>query len=419
MDVLRFAQQRVKAFLDEVERLSGAEFPHEHSSTALDRLRDRFRNHLNQLEQLTPESDSGVVKQQCRLVLDDLFTYLPLLGFILRSTNVRNAFEVFGPFLRLARVVLEPSVPAASGKTKLLLSSEWDFSPFTYPAIPALPGYLFIGLPAPESSNPLLLPLAGHELGHAVWLDRDLETQFRVRAKQCVIAAITDRWSEYVSIFGPLVSSASELTTNLLAVETWTRSVALCVCQAEETFCDFVGLRLFRESYLHSFCYLLSPNFGARSERYPDMSRRIENLLHASTRYSVAYDTEYQNSFDSSDPPQLSREDEFRLSIADEALKVLVPKLVLLADQEVRTAALPERNPDEIGRILKWFRRVTPAEGCQSVPDILNAAWLAYLDPNLWQNLPVIREKRDLVLKELTLKNLEIFEIEQIQKDPL
>src|SRR5207247_1253486 len=93
-----------------------------------------------------------VSKQACRLTLDDLFTYLPFLGFILRSTNVRNAFEFLGPFRRLAGEVLEPQVTPDKRETKLLFSSEWDYTPFTYFSVPQLRRYVLIGLPAPESA---------------------------------------------------------------------------------------------------------------------------------------------------------------------------------------------------------------------------------------------------------------------------
>src|SRR5439155_22334513 len=139
------------------------------SKAALDQLRTLFERKLQRLEAFAPGSDLSIISQECRVTLLALYQYLPLLGFILRSTNVRNAFEAFGPFLRLAGDVLEPGIERSQRKTKLLLSSEWDYSPFTYPTIPDLPKFLFIGLPAPESANPLLIPLAGHELGHAVW----------------------------------------------------------------------------------------------------------------------------------------------------------------------------------------------------------------------------------------------------------
>ena len=93
--------------------------------------------------------------------LHDLAQYTPILGFILRSTNIRNAFEARGPLVRLAQKLL-------SKNTKLIVSSEWQYSPFVHPPIQDLKNFVLIGLPAPESSNPLIIPLAGHELGHAV-----------------------------------------------------------------------------------------------------------------------------------------------------------------------------------------------------------------------------------------------------------
>src|SRR4029079_7231830 len=94
------------------------------------------------------QSDQTIVKQTCALDLHHLFTYLPLLGFVLRSTNVRNAFEVFRPLLRLAGDIRDPGVPKGKRKTELVLSSEWDYSPFVYREMPKLPGFVMIGIPS-------------------------------------------------------------------------------------------------------------------------------------------------------------------------------------------------------------------------------------------------------------------------------
>mgnify|MGYP001286141063 CR=1 FL=1 len=151
--------------MGEVARLRQSEFPYKHSVEALDRIDKLFTRKLARLNAFGHSSDPAIVSQECALALRDVFRYLPLLGFILRSTNVRNAFEVYGPLLRLASAVLEPGVAKGDRRTRLLLSSEWDYSPHVYTEIADLPGFVLIGLPAPESSNPLLVPLAGHELG--------------------------------------------------------------------------------------------------------------------------------------------------------------------------------------------------------------------------------------------------------------
>lgn len=156
-----YSVSRLKGVLEEIGRLKESEFPYQHSQDALDRIEKLFISHKTRLESLAPDKKPAIVQQFCSAALTDLFKYLSFLGFILRSTNVRNAFEVYGPLLRLSRKVLGLD-------TKQILSSEWEYSPFTYRPIAELPGFVLIGFPAPESSNPLLIPLAGHELGHTI-----------------------------------------------------------------------------------------------------------------------------------------------------------------------------------------------------------------------------------------------------------
>jgi hypothetical protein len=94
------------------------------------------------------------------------------LGLLLRSSNLRNAFEIYFPIKILSTELLEHN-------TCVVLSSEWEFSPFIYPvALDELPEFVFIGIPASECHNPLILPLAGHELGHVVWRRKGAEAEF-------------------------------------------------------------------------------------------------------------------------------------------------------------------------------------------------------------------------------------------------
>jgi len=161
MQPLVFARHRLVAFNEELARLERAEFPYPAAEAALRKINDVFAAHAEMLDMLGADSDLNTVNQVCQQQLTDLWDYLPFLGFILRSTNVRNAFEIYTPLERLAWRVLGPDA-------QLLLSSEWDYSPFVYTQDPLLPGFVFIGIPAHESSNPLVAPLAGHEMGHAL-----------------------------------------------------------------------------------------------------------------------------------------------------------------------------------------------------------------------------------------------------------
>jgi hypothetical protein len=418
---LEFAIARIEAFLAEVTRLDECEFPYEHSQAALHRIRDLFQKKLAILRAFDAKSDPAVVKQECRLSLSDLFNYVPLLGFILRSTNVRNAFEVFGPLLRLAGDLLEPGIDKSSRRTRLVLSSEWDYSPFVYGEIPDLPGFVLIGLPAPESSNPLLIPLAGHELGHAVWAKCKLRSVLMPIAGTYVLDVIRIRWGEFVQVFSPpggKVTSQADLISDIFCVQYWQQCLPWVLKQAEESFCDFLGLRLFRESYANAFAYILAPGTAdARSLVYPNMKKRVSNLIKAATSYGILIPTDYANQFDDWTIPNLTQGDFFLLSVADQVLDRMVDDLIARANAEVNAAAIAASDQAETDRILQRFDQVVPAENCKQLADILNAGWRAFAAKDLWKDIPIVAQNRDRNLKELVLKNFEVFEIEQILRD--
>jgi len=185
-----YSISRLDGVLEEIGRLKESEFPYVHSRDALARIEQLFLSHKATLGGLPPDKNPAIVQRFCSSALTDLFKYLAFLGFILRSTNVRNAFEVYGPLLRLSQLILGPD-------TKLILSSEWeDYSPFTYRPIAELPNFVLIGFPAPESSNPLLIPLAGHELGHTIWNVRDLSSKYKKRIEEKIIAEIREHFDD-------------------------------------------------------------------------------------------------------------------------------------------------------------------------------------------------------------------------------
>ena len=134
-------------------RVAESEFPYQGSEQALDKLKELFEYRLDWLKKIDEKSNPEVIKSECADALTEIFDNLPLLGFVLRSTNVRNAFEVFRPLLRLAGDILETKVPKDQRQTQLVLSSEWEYSPFVYPDLPELPGFVLIGLPSPESGK--------------------------------------------------------------------------------------------------------------------------------------------------------------------------------------------------------------------------------------------------------------------------
>ena len=272
MDItIDHARKRIVAIREEIERLKQSEFPYMHSRDALDLLAKKFEHQQSVLEKISPSAPPDVILNACSISVYQLFLYVPILGFILRSTNIRNAFEAYAPLLRLARSIL-------GDKTKLIISSEWAYSPHVYQSITDLPDFVLIGLPAPESANPLLIPLAGHELGHAVWKSEGFATNFEKQIADGILKEITEnRWKEYEAAF-PQAKKEHYNNNDILVRPIWLTAYTWALRQVEEIFCDIFGVCLFAESYLRAFEYLIAPgSTGERTVLYPNMARRVSH----------------------------------------------------------------------------------------------------------------------------------------------
>lgn len=119
----QYALQRIQSALNEIERLKDSDFPHNHPKEALGVIEQTLRARFTSLDSLSDKNQPDVVLASCSDALVELFVLHPRLGFILRSTNVRNSFEIYRPVLTLAKALLGPHI-------KLILSSEWEYSPF-------------------------------------------------------------------------------------------------------------------------------------------------------------------------------------------------------------------------------------------------------------------------------------------------
>ena len=157
------------------------------------------------------------------------------------------------------------------------------FSVHLFGTSPDLPGYAWIEFPAPESANPLLIPLAGHELGHSLWVVEDLERSLSDKIHNEIVRGLETSLSEFIRLFKLDINiKQAALTTDTSIMELYERSEKWLLYQAEESFCDFVGLRLFGHSSLEAFSYLISPKLsGVRSELYPNNVARAKNLVRA------------------------------------------------------------------------------------------------------------------------------------------
>jgi len=417
MYTINYSIERVSRVLQTVDSLKESEFPYKQSQEALEDVERVLQQTLELLTDTHSFADQDdfaeLVQTVCSESLETIFNYLPLLGFILRSTNVRNAFEVHGPVSRLAQKLLCPD-------TKLLVSSEWDYSPLAYVDIPGMSSFVLLGLPSPESSNPLLIPLAGHELGHALWSNLSLTNHYYDSVTSSIQSDIDDH-NELLELLRALYKipcDQTDMWSDIIFSSTISPAVTWAVRQAEETFCDFMGLRIFGEAFLHSFAYLLCPGEEYRQVEYPNIAIRVKNLLSAAGKWKLSIPAGYGNQFlpHSASPPFVEESDksQFQLKLADEALSRHVNDLMDRADQYVAEKDIALPNKSVVSKIRKKFDLTIPAEDSQELGNILNAGWMAYLDDRLWSNYPHIpSDVRKDRLRELILKNIEILDLEQ------
>lgn len=406
MQYLDFAKSRFDTAIEEIQRLKHYEFPYPHIREALIALEELFRQRRTKLDAISPKSTPEVAKTACQQSLAYLFRFTPYLGFIVRATNIRNAFELYPPLMRLARKALGP-------QTKLLLSSEWDYSPFIYLPQKELPNFVVIGVPSFESSNSLLIPLAGHELGHSIWKQELLANRYNSRLQNAVLSAITNQhWKDFEA-HCPRATKAN-LSTDILVREDWLPILAIASRQLEEIFCDVTGIRLFGESYFNAFAYLLAPGLPyEQSLNYPEISKRVSYMQKAAKILGVASPEGYSDLFL---PQPFTANPVFRLfsMISGSATEGMIGDLVNEVDTFATAKNLAERSDVEVERIKNDLARIMPCEGNSSLTDIVNAGWKVYLDSEVWLDLTQLqRVDRVRVLNDLLLKSCEVAEYEE------
>ncbi len=401
---IKSQKTKVRLALSEIERLAGSDFPYAGSKDALGAIRDLFEKHLLRLNNLDESSDRRISEQLFKEINIHLSIFLPVLGLILRSTNVRNAFEFYAPLKSLLKQLI-------GDDANLVLSSEWEYSPFTYPpVIPELPNYVLIGLPAPESANALIIPAAGHEIGHSIWVKIDLEQKLKTKITKNIVNEIIDNWQDYLK-YHPRIEK--DKIDDLIGQLTWRICYEWVIQQIEEIFCDFVGLRIFGESYLFAFAYLLAPSLGGRrNPNYPTMADRVEHLCDAANDLNVTLPDNYAARFEGEDKAILTPPEEFFLDIADSVSRNTVPDIWAEAKSycDDRNVVCPDVK--QIGGISDDFRLLLPSSGGRQFVDIINAGWKCHLNEEMWEGIGVNSVRSRIILNELILKSIEVAEFE-------
>ena len=409
---LRNTRRKIVSVRTLVQQLLAEDFPYSQGKKLLETIDALLLAREERLASTDPSVESRVVNRLCQESQETISLYLPLVGFVLRSTNIRNAFELYAPLLDIVRKAL-------GSEANLVVSSEWEFSPYTL--IPPRIGgeqFVLIGLPASESENALASPLAGHELGHNVWSSEGLERKYEPLVEEGLAQAIKSSfWKEIKALF-PRIRSKNQVS-DLLGRQVLAAPWRWCLRQLQELFCDSIGLLLFAESYLHAFAYLVAPAASMeRSKLYPATIDRVNFLVRNAERAGYGSPPDYREHFE---PDTLleSGANSVLLSLADQVRKDLEDELFGDAERIMARWGLPAHNQNETQTIYDSFVALTPAIEATSLANIVNAGWRMYLSGFVdWDQYVEIKSnsrKAESVLNDLMLKSAEVFEIQRMR----
>ena len=388
-----------------IDAVLDVDFPVDSGRDALKKLRqvfEKFDREIDRVRQL----DESLVRDIARNTNRKIFHSLPIVGFILRSTNVRNAFEFLEPLQDIARQVLQ-------GKPELLLSSEWDYIPFAYPqTLEDFKSFVLIGMPASEAGSAFLLPLAGHELGHAVWRNRGIHATMHKSLQTILNTAYHSARTS--GEFGKLFPYYKEddIITREQFPNAIAASVEYAVFQAEEIFCDLFAYAIFGESYVYAFSYILAPNHGAaRRSKYPTYSTRLSAIRSIAHKegFMVPDDAglDFEKELDFSDPIE-----QFLVRMAEDSVSGIFTDLWDRAMEVLTDGGVKRPLEQEAKMFLNGFRKGVPANMPTCLGSIVIAGWRCFQELQKAKIKPETLTHELDVLNELLLKSIEVLEFQ-------
>src|SRR5882672_3741615 len=387
--------------------LRSAEYPQKHAQEAADEIATLLTQRRAELLAIPSDAGHLIVDAFCRAISSVLADLLQVVGFLQRSRLSANPFEVYDSLRRIAAALFSKT------QVRVVLSTEWEFSPYTFPAasVPSLPDYVFIGLPASEAANMLLVPLIGHEMGHSLWVSERGDQQYDPAVGSKLYEAIKSRWEDVQRLF-PFAGNISQLFTESSGRARIQRLASSALSQCEEILCDFLGLRLFGESYLQALAYMIAPSWpGERPLFYPSERQRAEYLVDAANKIGVSIPDRYLERFsERGAPPSPVRE--LHYSLVDSTAEALADSLWTHVDALVSAAKLGLPTTHQVDEIVEELTKVVPASAPSSLSAIVSAGWQVMLKQNLWTEYPQIKDRRG-TLNELLLKSAQVLEINQ------
>lgn len=320
---------------------------------------------------------------------------------------MRNNFEIYARFKSICEKFFEIDI-------HFILSSEWNYTPFTYPMnLQELPDFIIIGLPAPESNNVLIFPAAGHELGHSIWLNQGLSEKYS--------GDVFTNIEKYVQNNGVILNtilpkagdiSQDDLFAKQIEEQFVADATSSCLRQIEEIFCDFVGLHLFGEGYLHAFRYLVAPgDVGHRSLKYPPTKER-GRLLQAYAEKIGIEAPGYSEEFADGHENKNQIYELLVLRAADAIRNTYVEEMYGAAARQMVKAGIEIPAATEIEQTLLYFAQGMPTDKIGSIGSLISAAWRLYLDTDGRKLLKGTQSPIGHV-SDLVLKSVEAFDFRE------
>jgi hypothetical protein len=175
--------------------------------------------------------------------------------------------------------------------------------------------------------------------------------------------------------------------------------------QTEEMFCDLVGLRVFGESYLKAFAWLIAPGFDSSRSNYPLTKTRAKLMVRASTKWGIAHSANYPDQFLLPSTPS-----GFLLGLADATSEAITEGLINEVDTMISAKRVALPSGTTVARVAKQLTFGVPSAINASLPELLCAAWKLRDDPTLWASAPHLRRERERILNDLTLKSAQCLE---------
>jgi hypothetical protein len=104
LDYKKFTLARIDAFINQIQLLRELDFPYKDSSKALDIISVLINEQREGIENSVLEGEA--LQSKCARATSQLYLFHRFLGYIRKSADPMNSFEIYFSFRRLAESIL-------------------------------------------------------------------------------------------------------------------------------------------------------------------------------------------------------------------------------------------------------------------------------------------------------------------------